>query len=334
MGGETEQTIMKRITLDEIQEQYQFGTYDELYQYIIAEISKGVLKPIKASKSNGKKPALSMRYWVAEPVKDYSKLEEELLYELSPLISNHYYLKNLSLYEQDRNWVLMLNRFLINKRDLLNKPESINERSFEIWGQEKFLKKGSGMRILKNCGISSELLNFYDTIEPMASYTHTRNIPQNLLLLENKDTFYSMRRHLLEGNNMILGMEIGTLIYGAGKGILKSFQDFSLCTEPYMQNKDNKIYYFGDLDYEGIGIYENLAALFQKEYNILPFIPGYLRMIEKSKWVSLPETKELQNRNISEKFFSFFSPETVIQMKSILETEQYIPQEILNIRDF
>lgn len=325
---------MKRITLDEIQEQHQFETYDELYQYIIAEISNGVLKPIKASKSNGKKPALSMRYWVEEPVKDYSKLEEELLYELSPLISNHYYLKNLSLYEQDRNWVLMLNRYLINKRELLNQPESINERSFEIWGQEKFLKKGSGMRILKNCGISSELLNYYDTIEPMASYTHTRNIPQNLLLLENKDTFYSMRRHLLEGNSMILGMEIGTLIYGAGKGILKSFQDFSLCAEPYMQSKNNKIYYFGDLDYEGIGIYEKLAELFQKKYNILPFIPGYLRMIEKSKGVSLPETKELQNRNISEKFFSFFSPETVIQMKSILETEQYIPQEILNIRDF
>ena len=88
----------------------------------------------------------------------------------------------------------------------------------------------------------------------MPCYTHTREVPQNLLLLENKDTFYSMRRHLLEGKDTILGMKIGTLIYGAGKGILKSFQDFSICAEPYMQNRQNQIYYFGDLDYEGIGI--------------------------------------------------------------------------------
>ena len=38
----------------------------------------------------------------------------------------------------------MLNRFLTERRELLNQTESINERSFEIWGQEKFFKKGPG----------------------------------------------------------------------------------------------------------------------------------------------------------------------------------------------
>ena len=73
-----------------------------------------------------------------------------------------------------------------------------------------------------------------------------------------------MRNYLLNGHTEIFGAEIGTLIYGAGKGIIRSFQDFDLCAEPYMKHPKNTIYYFGDLDYEGIGIYEiwqkNFAA--------------------------------------------------------------------------
>ena len=72
-------------------------------------------------------------------------------------------------------------------------------------------------------------------------------MPQNLLILENKDTFFSMRRRLLEGNETILGIKIDTLIYGAGKGIFRSFEDFDLCVEPYMKAAGNQIYYFGDL---------------------------------------------------------------------------------------
>lgn len=325
---------MRRITLEEIQKNQKFETYSQLYNYIISEISNKSIKPVKASGTNGKKPALYMKYWIEETPKDYSELEEELLYGLSPMITNDYYLKHFPIYEQDRKWVLMLNAYLKERKGLLNQPESINERSFEIWGQEKFLKKGSGIRILKNCGILPEALNYYDTIEPLAVYTHTRKVPQNLLLLENKDTFYSMRHHLLEENKTILGMEIGTLIYGAGKGILKSFQNFSICAEPYMQNRENKIYYFGDLDYEGIGIYEKLAKLFQSKYEILPFSHGYIKMLEKAKGRILPETKKQQNRNITESFFSFFAPDTVSKMRKILEMEWYIPQEILNISDF
>ena len=33
-----------------------------------------------------------------------------------------------------------------------------------------------------------------------------------------------MRNYLLNGHTEIFGAEIGTLIYGAGKGIIRSFQ--------------------------------------------------------------------------------------------------------------
>ena len=270
-----------------------------------------------------------------EETKDYSNFIEELRYQIIPDISVDYYLRHLESYEADREWVLQLNKYLKERKETLQFKVSANERSFEIWGREKFLSKGQGRRILKRCGLEMSFFNIYETTEPLAYYSRTRNVPQNLLILENKDTFFSMRRRLLEGNETILGIKIDTLIYGAGKGIFRSFEDFDLCVEPYMKAAGNQIYYFGDLDYEGIGIYENLSADFGEKWNIVPFEAGYTKMLSKAKGVdSIPETKEGQNRNIKDIFFSYFSMEQVKRMKEILEKGYYIPQEILNISDF
>lgn len=326
---------MKRISLETLLRSKGTLTYTQQHQYIITLLEEGKIKPLKASGTNGKKPALYHEYWLIEKQKDYSELEEELKYHLLPIISVNYYLSHPDIYEQDREWVLMLNDYLQNKKDSLQYQESVNERSFEIWSREKFLKQEQGKRILKRCGLEMGFLNVYGTTEPLAYYSHTRDVPQNLLILENKDTFYSMRRHLIQGESRILGTEIGTLVYGAGKGIFRSFQDFDLCVEPYMKMQENKIYYFGDLDYEGIGIYEMLAESVSKRWEIVPFIPGYEMMLQKgSMFPNLPSTKEQQNRNIKEQFFSYFSDESVGNMKAILEEGKYIPQEILNITDF
>ena len=134
------------------------------------------------------------------------------------MISVDYYLAHPDTYEKDRIWVLMLNEYLKKHADALLTAESLNERSFEIWHREKFLDREQGKKILKRCGLNVEALNVYRTTEPLSYYTHTRNTPQNILILENKDPFFSMRNYLLNGHTEIFGAEIGTLIYGAGKG--------------------------------------------------------------------------------------------------------------------
>ncbi|MFG6333006.1 MAG: DUF2220 domain-containing protein [Lachnospiraceae bacterium] len=326
---------MKRITLEALLAGKRQEDYRQQYNEIIHLLEAGKIRPLKASGKNGRKPALYLEYWLLEEKEDAGPLLEELRFRLVPSISIDYYLAHPEVYRQERPWVLMLDAWLRNRKDGRLYPESVNERSFEIWGREKFLTKEQGKKILKHCGVSWETLYVYETTEPLSYYSHTRTVPQNLLILENKDTFYSMRRHLLSGRGAIFGVPVETLIYGAGKGILRSFQDFDLCVEPYMTDERNQLWYFGDLDYEGIGIWENLANLCQPRREIRPFGPAYESMLGKTERTKrLPDTKEQQNRKIGDGFFRYFSEETGARMKRILESGTYIPQEILNIADF
>lgn len=101
-------------------------------------------------------------------------------------------------------------------------PTSLNERSFQIWQQEKFLAQ-EGQRLLKNVGLTLDDLNIYETAEPLAYYSVSKETPQNILIIENKDTFYSLRKHMIEGHQQILGFPMKTLIYAGGKKGIKGF---------------------------------------------------------------------------------------------------------------
>ena len=326
----------KKITLSEIEKFYAMEDYKKLYNTINELINDGIIAVVKSSKSNGKSPALRTAYRVMPIVEDNAALINELLYTMDLKLDTSYYLRNINMYKADRADVLKLNAYFLRHGDKLKNRISINERSFEIWGREKLLSKDGGTRILKNLGISEEFLNYYATATPLAYYSNSKQTPQKVLILENKDTFYSMRKHLLAGSKAILKTDISTLVYGGGKNIYKSFGDFDICVEPYVADANNTILYFGDLDYEGIIIYELLTREFAGEHTLKPFIEGYTAMIDKylKMDIPLPKTKAGQNRNISELFLREFNEEYRKAIMDILEREEYIPQEILNIGDF
>lgn len=323
--------MKKQITYNELIAHKRFDSYTDEAAYIKKLIDTGTLIPIKSAGTNGKTPALPLKYWHITEDKDYTEEIDEIKYRLSTTIDISYYLKNPDVYRQEREFVLMLSEYLDKHKDRLNTCISRNERSYDIWKREKFLTKGQGNTILKHCGIDEEKLNFYVSAEPLAYFSGTKKTPQNMLIIENLDTFYSIRQQLIKGKERILGVNFGTVIYGGGKRIAKAFGDFEICAEPYMRAEDNRIYYFGDLDYEGIGIYESLAIRYEDNVKIIPFCAAYEAMLAKSgELLELPDTKEGQNRNIGQKFFSYFDKAVVSNMKKILENSRYIPQEILS----
>ena len=252
---------MKRISLDSLIQESKASAYMQQYRYIRHKIETNQIKPIKNSPLNGKTPALHTRYWLIGPQPDYTGFIEELQFQIVPAINADYYLNHLDVYEKERKWVLLLSNYLKNQAQNAAGPVSVNERSFQIWGREKFLQKEQGKKVLAHCGVPMEQLLVYGTTEPLAYYSADRQAGQTVLIIENKDTFYSMRKYLLNGFRRMFGEEIGTVVYGSGKGILRSFTDFGFCVEPHINAPQNRILYFGDLDYEGIKIYEYLIPI-------------------------------------------------------------------------
>lgn len=325
----------KRIDILEMQKYLDIDDYESFAVKVQGLCDDGTLSPVKSSKTNGKRPLLYNRYTINQEEKDYSEYIQELKYRLNFRLHSDYYLKHIEQYIQDRDMVLKLSFFLNEKRELLDTMASENERSFQIWQVEKLLREGSGRRVLNNLGFPVEELNIYPTTEPLAYFSIHKNTPQTILILENMDTFYTMRSFLLNGGTRIFSKPVSTLIYGRGKDIWRTFNDFRLCIEPYLLNKTNEMLYFGDMDYEGIYIYQQLKQNFKSRYEIKPFTDAYCFMIEKAERENykLPKSKTGQNKNINDEFFRWFDDGCSLSIKQLLESGEYIPQEIVSLRD-
>ena len=331
-----EYTNLKRTSLDKIRELYNITDYNTLYDTVLKLIAEGEIVPIKSSKFNGMNRPLYNRYRILNQQEDDTELKEELLYQIHSRLTIDYYINHLEQYKIDRENVLLLSDYMKVNGHKLSNAISINERSFEIFGREKFLTKEKGKTLLNRLKIELSDLNVYPTTEPLRYYSKHKEAPQGILIVENKDTFFSMRKYLIEGHDQLLGVSIGTLVYGKGMGIIKSFQDFEYCVEPYLSDKRNSIYYLGDLDYVGITIFEGLQKAFYPSITREPFIPGYVKMIDKANELPfpLPLTKKGQKERDIKEFINYFDSERQKMLLEILKKRRYIPQEILNQGDF
>lgn len=323
-----------KIGLKDIADAHPEMDYLQLYEYIMQMVDNGELLPVKRAKTNGRKPALPLSFWkIREEPDDYAEVYEELDYRLNPQLHTEYYRKNPQTYLKDRDKILLLSNYLDCHSELLKIPETMNERSFEIFHREKFFQEEGGLNFCKRLGISREMLGFYETSEPLSYYSRSKKTPQNILIIENKDTFYDIRGYISQTGS-ILGKEFDTVIYGAGKGIWSTFADYVNQAEEYF-GADNRLYYFGDLDYEGILIYEHLVK--GNQIQIALFKTAYEKMIEKAQSAgieNLPDTKQGQNTGIGNVFINSFCEKIQSEIWNILKSGKYIPQEILNEHDW
>lgn len=325
-----------KVSLETLEKRHPCAEYSDFYHYVIDKINSGELVPIKKSGTNGKKPALPVSFWEYEKEKDYTEIFKELDFNYNPLIQTSFYKRRPEKYQEDRKNLILLSDYLTKKKHLLDISETRNERSFEIFHWEKFFEKGGGLTFCKQLGITEEMLNFHTATEPLAYYSFSKEAPQNILIVENEDTFYSIRRHINETeDNEILGTKFGTVIYGSGNRIQGPFKDYVNGAEKYFL-ADNTLLYFGDLDYTGICIYEWLHDKYP-EKNIKVFKAAYEKMIDKAAEIgfkNLPPMKDGQNKNISDTFMTSFDIERQEQITEILRMGKFIPQEILNELDW
>ncbi len=208
-------------------------------------------------------------------------------------------------------------------------PLSINERSLQVFGNEKFLASTECKKILNQYGLSIGLFNIYHTPEPFIYYLN-RSASKDALIVENKDTWYTMRKILMDTGS-ICNMDFKALIYGEGRKIQSSFE--------YINADDTRdihdiqsFYYFGDIDSSGIDILYKL----QKQYplhQIIPFEIGYHYLFRKKHSgrtkemvVSIPISYE------KVQVLDFLGEDAVNEIYTLCNHDYIIPQELLNYK--
>ena len=265
----------------------------------------------------------------------YSPLSNEYRNELlsmSPPINIDYYATHAAQYAKDREFILRIN-------DLVRQSNSdeltANERSYLLFGDEKAITMPAGAtvdgnEILKNLKITLCDIKARKVFEPFFFTEHNYyslkgQIPRTVLIVENKDTFWTLQNAIksdeLEGVNLI--------IYGEGYAIVKKFEYI----EAIGGDTSDRYFYFGDLDKEGIKIYNTLRKKFP-EYDIKPAVPFYTYILKKTG----PERAQLLRRSRScdislSPFIDFFNAETGAVISKIIRDGKYLPQEIINKTD-
>ena len=154
---------------------------------------------------------------------------------------------------------------------------SRKELSFEIFDEEKALDDKTFCALLERIGITADTLAFYDTPEYCFNdYIPDRKAQMTLLICENKDIWFNIRRMMFENNaTNIFDTHIDGVVYGCGNKVsgmdaLTSYTEFI--------GSEVKYLYWGDIDRAGLNIYLS-AVRANPNINIKLFVRAYEEML-------------------------------------------------------
>ncbi|HBN11488.1 MAG TPA: hypothetical protein DD392_06010 [Ruminococcus sp.] len=321
----------KTISLEEIKDFCKTTETSEIYPIVTDLYNSKNLVPVKSSGVNGnKKYPMYIKYKIV--FYDNTVETEQEIGVLHPLLLKNGYLKNhIDKYVKYRKEIQDLNSFLFQNNDL-SVFVSKKERSFEIFNEEKMLENSEFLNMLAKIGINEYTLAFYNTPEYcFHDYIPLKKDEMTILILENKDIWFNLRRMMFEeSSSVIFGTKIDGVLYGEGKKIAGKNYLSQYCE--YMNCRNIRFLYWGDIDREGLNIYCSLLRN-SGLCNISLFVPAYEKMLELSLTKIIPDSND--KRNIMEDYndiISSISPDYQKILKKSLEDNKRIPQEIINFK--
>lgn len=295
---------------------------------VLQLVSRQIISPVgKPSTARG----LHLKYRInRRPEEKDNDLIKQIIRNITPPASLDYYIKNPGSYVKDCAIIDIICSFL--KEGNKNRV-TVNERAYQLFGDEKFFRgagknRSRGETVLKRLGLSYADLVCEETIEPFFSFQnkefHSLAL-RNIFVIENKDTFWSFKRKIMDSPSSI---KVDMLVYGEGRKITSSFK---FIEEYGVSIETDRVFYFGDLDAEGINIYCELVDKYP-QYKISPFFEGYQAVLEigqEKEPVKTPGQQKIKMENI-DKFIKGFEPPWAVKLKKHLEDGFYVPQEALS----
>lgn len=302
--------------------------YLQLHSVIQKLCEEGFIIPTKSKDSNGMTPPLKNKYRKVEKKEDYENTTFEMMNLNQKINIGKFYLKRPKEYINDKKEISIINDFLNNP---LGIKLTLHERSWQLFGDEKYLKnpgkKSDGEILLQNLGITLDDLNCYYAYEPFIYFENTgfgKKEKRNILIVENKDTFWSFHNILFDE---LSTLDIDMLIYGEGNKINSSLQ----YGEKLGVTAFDTIWYFGDIDREGLNIFLRLKERYES-YDIKLRVELYellLNLIDIDK-TSIAKNKQKPVKESLEVFLDGMQYENKARIQEIIDINLYIPQEVLN----
>lgn len=322
----------KRFTIEEIEKELKEELkgnrgaffYRDLGLAIMDLEAEGVIKGIKSSKKHPVNKHLFNKYQMTERKELIDKETiATLLSGYNPSINTSFFLQHTSNMDKASFYLKKISMFLDEKKEQ-TEWMSLNERSYDLFGDEKFLASPEGRILLKNINMTTDDLYCYETFEPFFYYQIPKLPVENILIIENKDTFFSLKRLMQEGVHHWNGKAFSLLVYGEGNKIAKSIEFL----DELGMDEQTPIYYFGDLDPEGISIYHRTKKKTVRK--IRPFTYFY-----EALWERKNNSRKWDNHRCSpeamKEFLSHFKMDWSQNVEAFLDSNGCIPQEGLHL---
>lgn len=321
-----------RFNYQELMECLGLNSYEQLENAVHELCQSNKITPIKKSGKTSFRPFVYQEYKKVVLKEHFEEYKKEIS-ALEPTLNISKYLSQSQKFVEYREQIIALSDFMWRRKDKLKQQMSVKEKSFAIWGNEKFLESKAGQQICLYNNLDEQTLNYYYAPEPFFCVELDR-ISENktVLIIENKDTWYSISKALRYSiDNVFSDVKIDLLIYGEGnkatrKNAITDFlKDYS--------NKVFEIYYVGDIDVEGVNLLYRIKKA-NSSIAINPFLPLYVKMALGANPKEMNKTDDNRGREYTKEFLDFFEDPIKNVIAQVLEENRRIPQEILNLQDY
>ncbi len=296
--------------------------YSEFYE-IVKELERANIIYSKSNTMNANPKPLNRIYYVTKEEKPtLTKDDKVFVHQLHGAIYKKSYLRNKELLDNHKKLLEGIDRVLKNKKNF--EISSVRERSYELYSDEKILEK---FNVLGRAKLEATDILCLKNPQPLLAYTLPSFYQKNtrtILIIENLDTYWTFHRILNENKDFL---SIDMLIFGKGYGTTDKKYDFSL----YDITPTDRILYFGDLDAEGLRIYQifkNNTPIF----NISLCFDLYRELLKKGeeRGFGIMPTQNQPNITTLEKELNGFTKQEKEKIKEVIERRLFMPQEALN----
>ncbi|MFW6273674.1 MAG: Wadjet anti-phage system protein JetD domain-containing protein [Halanaerobium sp.] len=315
------------------------GGYQNLYQLLRELEADHKIQVIKSSDFNQRQPQLKKRWRLLK--KEEEHWSDKDIVKLSRHLNLNYYLKRPKQQTEELQQKLFkICDFLEIKAE--REWASREERSLELFADEKFLSRSEGKKLLSNLSLSLDDLKAQKYNHLFVYWTLDPTQIENILIMENHSAFIGAKKALTAGID-IFSLDIDTVIYGQGKKIVSSFSfleellDLDLLEnnkEKINQIKVLNIYYAGDFDPEGFVIYKSLTEKYS-EYGIELLGAYYKLLLDEAAHFYPCQKRQNQSPRVLEQVLAKFKRQgyndLAAELKQAWENELRLPQELVTL---